>query len=387
MSTTQKTYKKGEFLFKDGDKIQNIVFIQSGSVNQCLVRGKKNIDLFQLGSNQVMGEAALAGQPTHAIAAVATQETKTVEVLPDTLKAMIDGAPPIMKMLIKSLLDRLKLAVNDIKSSKMTGDSTPCPPEFVPQVFAAMFYTAQAKGEKEEKTTKVTMDFTMLKAYSQRVFGQSPKRIEQAASILVKLKLADFEKGKLPEDPEGPDVITKIHFFNVPAIEAFFEFFQYYNYKPGKGEILKYDDFCCQILETMVEEGSKATPDRFGIVSIEFNGVAELIKERMGINLNNDHFARLENKGVLCKRKAITGQSVKLDFEIKEYQNIFFSWKILREIDKWNEKGFVDLDEKDEKKKAKTGPSCPQCAATVTATAKFCQECGSKLGGEGTAAA
>lgn len=387
MSTVSKTYKKGEVLFKDGDKIQNVVFIQSGSVNQCLLRGKKNIDLFQLGANQVLGESVLNGQGQHSAGAVATTETKTVEVPADVLKAQIEGAPPVMKMLIKSLIDRLKLTMNEVKSAKMTGDSTPCPPEFVPQIFGAIYYTALYKGEKHEKEPKITVDWQMMRMYSQRVFGQSLKRLEQAASVLVKLKLAAYEMGKLPEDPEGPDVITQIHIFNLGAVEAFFEFFQYYHYKPGKGEILKYDDFCSQILEIFVTEGSKATPDRFGMVSVDFNDIVAAAKDKMGITFNNDHFSRLENKGVLCKRRAIEGKGVRLEFELKEYQNIFFTWKIIREIDKWNEKGFVDLDEKEEKKAKKDGPCCPQCSASVVATAKFCQECGSKLGApEGAAA-
>lgn len=36
-----KTFKKGEFIYKDGDKITSVYLIQSGGANQCLVRGKK----------------------------------------------------------------------------------------------------------------------------------------------------------------------------------------------------------------------------------------------------------------------------------------------------------------------------------------------------------
>jgi hypothetical protein len=42
-----------------------------------------------------------------------------------------------------------------------------------------------------------------------------------------------------------------------------------------------------------------------------------------------------------------------LQYELKEYRSVYFSWKILREIEKWNEKGFVDMDEKEEKPKKK----------------------------------
>lgn len=379
MSTSQKVFKKGELLFKDGDKIQNVLFIQSGGVNQCLQRSKKNIDLFQLGANQVLGESVLFAATPHNHTAVATSETKVIEVPADVLKQQYEGAPPIMKMLIKSLVERLKQAFGEVRSSKLNTDSSPCPEEFVPQIYASLFFTASHKGEKDEKTGHVTVEWSTMRYYGQRVFGQSPKRLEQATNILVKLKLASYEMGKLPEDPEGPDVIVRATYFKLPVLEAFFEFYQYYFYKPGKGDILKYDDFAAQMLEVFVTEGEKQTPDRFGIVGIDFNKVGELIKEKMGINFNNDHFARLEQKGVLCKRRNIEGQGVRLEFELKEYQNIHFTWKILRELDKWNEKGFVDMDEKEEKKAKKGGPSCPQCAVEVAPAAKFCHECGAKL--------
>lgn len=386
MSTSQKTYKKGEVLFKDGDKIQNVVFIQSGGVNQCLIRGKKNVDLFPLGTNQVMGESALIGQGQHQTSAIATTETKTVEIAVDALKTQFEGAPPVMKMLIKSLIERLRQAINEVKSTKVATDSTPCPDEFVPQIYAAMYFTAKHKGEKAEKSNDIIVDWGMLRSYCQRVLGQSLKRLEQACNVLVKLKLAHYEMGKLPEDPEGPDVIVKIHFHSLDVIEAFFEFFQYYLYKPGKGDILKYDDFCAQMLEVFVVEGEKLTPDRFGIVSVEFNVIVDAVKEKMGINFSADHFSRLEAKGILCKRRTIEGQGVRLEFELKEYQNVFFTWKIIRELDKWNEKGFVDMDEKEEKKAKKNGASCPQCAADVPVAAKFCAECGAKLTPVGNAA-
>ena len=45
------------------------------------------------------------------------------------------------------------------------------------------------------------MDWQFLRSYSQRVLGQSPKRLEQAVNILVKLKLARYEiLGEVPAE-------------------------------------------------------------------------------------------------------------------------------------------------------------------------------------------
>ena len=376
--SNQKVYKKGEVLFKDGDKITNVVFIQKGAVSQCLIRGKKNIDLFQLGVNQVLGEGVLAGQNIHNTAAIATVETTVLEIPTEIFKQQYEGAPQFLKMVIKSLADRMKQAISEVRSSKMEKDSSPCPDESVPKVFGALFFTANHKGEKQ-KDGKLEVEWTVMKSYAQRVLGESPKRLEQAINILVKLKLAEHVMGKSPEDPDGPDVLQQVIFYDINVVEAFFEFFQYYLYKPGKGDLIKYDEFCANLLELFIKSAEGVEVDRFGVVSLDFTKVQEKIKTESGINLNNDHLLRMEQKGIMAKRRNVEGQGVKLEFEIKDYKNIFFTWKIIREIDKWNEKGFVDMNEKEVKKKKNEGPVCPQCAAATIPQQKFCGDCGCKL--------
>lgn len=373
-----KTYKKGELIYKDGDKITSVYLIQSGGVNQCLIRGKKTIDLFQLGSSHILGEQVILGQNTHPTSAVATTETKIFEIPVESLKAQYDGAPQTLKAIVKSLADRLRLAVNEVRSSKLEKDSSPCPEDQVAKAFGAVFHTANHKGDRA-LPGRVTVEWNMMKQYTQRVMGESPKRMEQVINILVKLKLALYEVGKAPDNPDGPDEIQKVHFLELGLLESFFEFYQYYYFKGGRSELLKVDELSQQMLTGLLKLSENEQPDRFGIVSVDFAKFSEYCKEEVGINLNNDHFNRLESKGILMKRKN-AGSGVLLQFEVKEYRSALQSWKILREIEKWNEKGFVDMDEKEEKPKKKSnGPACPACSVEVLAGAKFCQECGHKL--------
>lgn len=376
--SNQKVYKKGELLFKDGDKMSNIIFIQSGSVQGFLARGKKNLDLFQIGSNQVLGEMGAFGQGTHPFSAIATTETKTFEIPIETMKQQLETTPQIFRMTIKSLAERLKTALNEVKSAKLEKDASPCPEDMVAKVFGSVFHTANHKGEKQ-KDGKVEIEWIFFRQYSQRIYGESLKRLEQATNLLVKLKLAEYVMGKAPDNPDGPDEIQRVIFYNLAVVESFFEFYQYYYFKGGKSEILKPDEMVTSIVDLLLKMAEPIAPDRFGVVSLEFSKVLEACKTELGMNLNNDHFARMEQKGAMTKRKTIA-EVVRLDFELKEMKNIFFSWKILREIEKWNEKGFVDMDEKEEKKILKKGEStCPQCNAIVKENQKFCAECGSAL--------
>lgn len=376
---SQKTLKKGEFLYKEGDKVAAVYLIQSGGINQCLVKGKKTIDLFQLGANQILGEQVILGQNTYNTSAIATTETKVLEIPVDGLKQLYENAPQMLKFITKSLSERLRLAINEVRGSRIEKDSVPCPEEHVARVFGAIFLCANHKGDHKSTPGRTIIDWTLFKQYCQRVLGESPKRLEQATNILVKLKLALYEMGKNPENPDGPEEIQKVHFLDLPLVEAFFEFYQYYYFKGGRTDLLKTDDLSLQMLTCFVKLSETLEPDRYGVVSVEFNKVGEYFKEEIGLNLNNDHFSRLEQKGVMMKRRA-TQTGVLLQFEFREFKNTLNSWKILKEIEKWNEKGFVDLDEKAEVKKKKAGgPACPSCAVEVAANAKFCHECGAKL--------
>jgi hypothetical protein len=376
-----KTIKKGEYLFKEGDKIQFVHQIQQGAVSICMIRPKKNIELFLVGVGQVLGESALQGATTQPFSAIANVETKVLEVPVEFFKQQADTASPMLKILLKSLGDRLKLTTAEVRSYKMEKDSAPCPEDQIAKIFGSLFHAANHKGQHDEKDkNKVSIDWTMMKQYAQRVFTESPKRLEQAICVLVKLKLAAFEVGKAPDDPEGPDQIQKVHFNDISAVEAFFECYQYYYFKgTGKAENLKTDDMSMNMLTQFLAISEGLQPDRFGVVAIEYSKAIERFKTDMGINLNQDHFARMEQKGVFAKRQAKADGTVMLQYELKEFQTTLKIWKILREIEKWNDKGFVDLNEDDAKAKKKSdGPSCPSCAAPLTAGAKFCSECGAK---------
>ena len=157
--STAKTFKKGEYLFKDGDKITGLLLIQSGGVTLGLTRNKKMVEIAQLGSSQVLGEQSLLGATTFNVSAIATVETKVLEVPIDIFKQAIEGLPQPIKIFIKSLNERLKNANADVRAGKLEKDSSPAPEEQIARIFGTVFHCARQKGVKDEKNQgRITVD-------------------------------------------------------------------------------------------------------------------------------------------------------------------------------------------------------------------------------------
>ncbi len=373
-----KIFKKGESLFKEGEKVSSILLVQSGSVHLYFSRGKQKIDFHQAAPHAILGEYALTGQPTHPASAVANSEVKAIEVPLDALKALFDGGTQLSKAVMKGMLDKLKQMTADLRGARLERDSSPCPPDQTAKIFAAVFHAAKHKGER--KGDALAIDFRLMKIYAQRVFLESPKRLEQAVSIFVKLGAAEFEMVRNEDEPDAPEEIGFVRFSDIGWVEEFFEYYQYYHFKGGKQELLKTDDTAMTIAWGFLQSAHGHEPDRAGIVRLDYAKVVERLSDEFGLQLKGDHFSLLEMKGLLCKRQS-SDAGISLQFELKEFQRVFKVWRVLREIGRWNENGFIDL--KDEwrpvKKTVHTGPACPECEAPIQKEHKFCPECGHKL--------
>lgn len=376
-----KTLKKGEYLFKENDKIQVVYVLQSGQLSFCLTKNKKNIDILTVSAGYVFADWSILGIQQYVYSCLALNEVKVLEIPLESFKQQHESLNPVYKSFVKSMAEKYKWSLNEVKNIKLENNAIPCSDDSIPQVFGILFHTVNHKGLKENE--KIKIDWMTLKHYSQRVFGESIKRIEQATQILVKLKMADYVYGKKDDEPNSPDEIQAFVLNDLLGLETFFEYYQYYYYRGGRTDLLKFDESNYNVLRLMLlcYEGEAA--DRFGIVSKDFNLVVDLFKE-YGIALNQGHFVALESKGLFVKRKSTDDNKVILQFELKEYKTQLEIWKLLREIERWNERGFVDMKEVDYgliKKSAQSEHNieCPDCHSVMVAQSKFCSECGAKL--------
>lgn len=325
MSNNIKTYKKGEFIFREGDKITSLILIQSGSVSLCLCRPKRNIELSILQTNATMGEMGINGVANFTYSGMATSETKIVEFPIEVFKQVVESSTQLLKLLVKTTLEKLKSYQSEIKTNRLEKEKYPCPEDQIARVFGSIYYSAFKNGVKNTKNAAVlSVDWLQFKNYAQRIFGESPKRLEQAVTILVKLKFAEFEMGKPLEEPDSPDQIMKAHFYNMQMVENFFEFYQYHYFKNGKTDVIKAEDAAIGWLDCIIKLTEDVKPDSRNISQIEYSKVADAFKNELSIQLNKDHFARLEAKGVFFKRILQGTESVFLQFNREDIKSILF---------------------------------------------------------------
>jgi hypothetical protein len=379
--SNMRVLKRGEFLFKESDKVQTVFIIQSGQLSIQFLKNRKNTEIMTVSAGYVFADQIVLSSAQYTYSAMANQETKVVEIPIEAFKSQYESFHQIYKSFIKTSCERLKWAMVEIKNKKSEKDMVACSVEEVPRAFGYFYHSMKHKGVIENSSCRV--DWAMLRQYSQRIFGESLKRTEQVTQILVKLKLGEYIMTEVDED----DVLAKpeisaFKIYDLLALESFIEFYQYYYYKGNKQNLLRPDEVNYNVLNLLLLSFENCEADKAGIVSRDLNEVTDFFKD-YGISFGSGQLSSLESIGLFCKRKSMANNQVLLQFELKEFRQLFDSWRILREVEKWNDHNMVDIYEKEEPPKKKLmvsgGTACAACNHVMVSVAKFCSECGHRM--------
>ncbi|MCB0365882.1 MAG: cyclic nucleotide-binding domain-containing protein [Bdellovibrionaceae bacterium] len=373
-----KDLKRGDLLFKEGEKITHVYVVQSGKVSLFLERSGRKIEIMEGKTSHVMGEAALfTNNAKHLLSAEAAGPCKILEVPIEVMKAQVDSSQPGVKLVVKSLVEGTKQNCQAIRSLKMDKDNSPCPQFSIPTLFCVLALVAKNSGHPVEgQDGHLQLDWTTVKIYTTRMFRESLSRVQHVVELLKKLGKAEmrFEKNE-----DEIDELVSVTLFDVQLLEDFAEFYQYNLYKPGKSEIIYVDPLALKVARALVELGKDLETDFRGAVRMEYDKLLKDVKEQFRFDLKSLHLDALEKKGLFVKRQSTDKGEVFLSFDKVEFQDMLRFWQIIAEIDKWNEKGFVDLNEKAEEEAVDDKAKCPACQGEITDAHNFCPSCGHKL--------
>ena len=371
-----KKLKRGEVLLKEGESCNSVYLIQSGKIALTLERGGKKIEITTLGTSQVIGEHALFSSAKNLFSAEAASETRVLEIPAEIMKLQFEKAAPGIKLLVKSMSDEVKVARNALKNIRLEGDKSPLPHALIPRTFTMLQVVARHIGKKDPENPKqIDLNWGIFRMYVSRFFGESQARYRSLMDLLAKLQLATL---RMDKNEEGQEELGSILIKNIQDIEDFAEFFQYHLMKGAKAEAIYVDPLALKAAKAFVAFSEGAPVDHKGASGVDFNALTAECKTKYKFDLKGTHLDILEKKGLFVKRKAHDDGTVTVSFDRSEFEKMATYWAIIYEIDKWNNKGVVEMVDKEEAS-ASSGATCPSCQAPLQETHKFCPGCGAKV--------
>lgn len=107
--------KKGELLFAEGENSRAMYYLKSGMIRIYKKKGDSCIEIDTIRSGQILGELAfLDGNPRSASGEALT-DCELMEVSGPTFQAVINSAPEWLKLLLKTIVGRLRSASTRIR--------------------------------------------------------------------------------------------------------------------------------------------------------------------------------------------------------------------------------------------------------------------------------
>ncbi len=223
-----KLFKRGETLFSVGEPADRVYLLQSGIASVSVARAGRAVEISQVNAPQLLGQEALWGFATWGATAVANNDVRVIEVPIARAQELLSNGSPLLKVYGRAILAKQKAISESLLEIKLESDPVPCPPKRVTQLFAVIFHVSRQSGTRKGDSTTVV--WPAFKKYAQRVFLESPVRLEQAVNLLVKLGLAQLEMVKCETDPEAPDELGFVHFNRLERVQAFFQAYRQHHY-------------------------------------------------------------------------------------------------------------------------------------------------------------
>jgi hypothetical protein len=216
---TKTHYKKGQPLYIAGEKADRVFIIQQGLFAVTLPTGQKSIDLFKATQPQILGEEALRGEAVYGATAVAVNDSTVIVMPVKQATTFIDGSGGPLKQLYQGIIAKLAYIHKELVTSKCAAAAGPCPPDRVAKMFTVIHQIATYTGKRKDDV--VTVTWLSFKRYCQRVFAESPVRLEQAMYMLANLNIATLEMVPDETDPEAPMDLGFIHFRGLDTVGRF----------------------------------------------------------------------------------------------------------------------------------------------------------------------
>lgn len=102
------TFGPGEIIIKKDDPAERTFMILSGSARVFLEEDGKHVELAILKEDDIFGETAIFTNQAYGATVETCEETEVFVITPESLNDMLKFSDPIIRALIKMLIERLR---------------------------------------------------------------------------------------------------------------------------------------------------------------------------------------------------------------------------------------------------------------------------------------
>ena len=127
MSTSQRYFKTGQFIFKDGDASNSMFLIRQGTVAIQKLKDDRPVEIARIYSNEVLGELSFFDRLPRSASAVALSDVELMEIPFEDLDKIYVNVPDYMKTIIASVAERLRRANDTIRRLGQPEEGEPAP--------------------------------------------------------------------------------------------------------------------------------------------------------------------------------------------------------------------------------------------------------------------
>lgn len=118
MAAVERTFKAGQYLFKEGQASQSMFLIRRGNVGVRKMKGSNFVEIARIYPNQVLGELSFFDRQPRSAAAVALSDVHALEIDFASLDKAWGQTPEYLRSIIVSVAERLRRANETIRRLK-----------------------------------------------------------------------------------------------------------------------------------------------------------------------------------------------------------------------------------------------------------------------------
>lgn len=111
-------FPEGRRIIEEGENACEAFMIERGKVRVFITKDGKEIDLAELGEDQIFGETALFTGSEYGASVEAIEETTVVKITPEILDIKIRLCDPMLRALIRMMMERQRQTNEQIAQLK-----------------------------------------------------------------------------------------------------------------------------------------------------------------------------------------------------------------------------------------------------------------------------